>query len=93
MGHILKLGMDPMLPSSCSLLDTVSKVFEKILLTRVLQEVNESHLLHDEQYGFRPKHNTTLQLAGPVERVNRNFDERWLTGAVFLDMVKTFDTV
>jgi hypothetical protein len=28
-----------------------------------------------------------------VERVNRNFDERRLTGAVFLDVVKVFDTV
>jgi hypothetical protein len=27
-----------------------------------------------------------LQLARLVERVNRNFGERWLTGAVFPDM-------
>jgi hypothetical protein len=35
----------------------------------------------------------TLQLAHLVERVNRNFDERRLTGAVFLDVAKAFDTV
>jgi hypothetical protein len=35
----------------------------------------------------------TLQLARLVERVNRNFDERRLTGAVFLDVAKAFDTV
>jgi hypothetical protein len=28
-----------------------------------------------------------------VERVNRNLDERRLTGAVFLDVVKAFDTI
>jgi hypothetical protein len=50
-------------------------------------------LLRDEQFGFRPKHSTTLQLARLVERVNRNFDERRLTGAVFLDVAKAFDTV
>jgi hypothetical protein len=32
-------------------------------------------------------------LARLVERVNRNFDERRLTGAVFLDVDKAFNTV
>jgi hypothetical protein len=93
---ILKPGKDPTLASSyrpISLLDTVGKLSENILLTRVLREVNERGLLRDEQFGFRPRHSTTLQLARPVERVNRNFDERRLTGAVFLDVAKAFDTV
>jgi len=34
-----------------------------------------------------------LHLDHPVENVTRNFGERKLTGAVFLDVVKTFDTV
>jgi hypothetical protein len=38
-------------------------------------------------------HSTTIQLARLVERVNRNFDERRLTGAIFLDVAKAFDTV
>jgi hypothetical protein len=78
---ILKPGKDPTQPSSyrpISLLDTVGKLFEKILLTMVLRELNERGLLRDEQFGFRPKHSTTLQLARLVERVNRNFDERRL---------------
>jgi hypothetical protein len=35
----------------------------------------------------------TFQLARIVERVNRNFDDRRLTGAIFLDVAKTIDTV
>jgi hypothetical protein len=91
---ILKPGRDSTLPSSythISLLDTVGKLFENILLTRVLREVNEHGLLRDEQFGFRSRHSTALQLARLVERVNRNFDERRLTGAVFLDLAKAFD--
>jgi hypothetical protein len=34
-----------------------------------------------------------LQLARLVERITRNFGEKRLTGAVFLDVAKTFDTV
>jgi hypothetical protein len=93
---ILKPGKDPTLPSTyrpISLLDTVGKLFERILLARVLREVSERGMLRDEQFGFRPRHSTTLQLARLVKRVNRSFDERWLTGAVFLDMAKAFDTV
>ena len=93
---ILKPGKDPTLPSSyrpISLLDTVGKLFEKILLARILREVNDRGLIRDEQFGFRPKLSTTLQLARLVERVMRNFDEKRLTGAVFLDVAKAFDSV
>jgi hypothetical protein len=93
---ILKPGKDPTVPSSyrpISLLETVGKLFEKILLARVLREVNERGLLHDEQFGFRPRHSTTLQLACLVERVNRNFHEMRLTGVVFLDVAEAFDIV
>jgi hypothetical protein len=92
----LKPGNDPTLPSSyrpISLFDTIGKLFEKILLIRVLREENEHGLLRDEHFGFRSRQSTTLQLARLVERLNRNFDERRLTGAVFLDVAKAFDTV
>jgi hypothetical protein len=74
---ILKPETDPALPSSyrpISLLDTVGKLLEKILLNGVLKEVNKSGLLRDEQFGFRPRLSTTLQLARFVERVNRNLE-------------------
>jgi hypothetical protein len=93
---ILKPGKDPSLPSSyrsISLLDTIGKLFEKILLSRIPSEVSERGLLRDEQFGFRPKHSTTLQLARLLERVTRNFGEKRLTGANFLDVAKAFDTV
>jgi len=74
-------------------LDTIGKLFEKILLVRILQVVNERGLLRDEQFGFRPKHSTSLELARLAERITRNFGEKRLTGAVFLDVAKTFVTV
>jgi retron-type reverse transcriptase len=49
--------------------------------------------MRNEQFGFRPRHSTSLQLAGLVERITRNFGEKRLTGAVFLDVAKAFDTV
>ena len=63
---ILKPVNDPALPSSyrhIRLLDMIGKLFEKILLTKILSVVNERQLLGDEQNGFRPGHSTSLQLA------------------------------
>jgi hypothetical protein len=93
---ILKPGKDPAQPSSyqrISLLDMIGKLFEKILLTRILYEVGEHGLPWDKQFGFRPRHSTSLQLARLVERITRNFGGKRLTGVVFLDMAKVFDAV
>jgi hypothetical protein len=93
---ILKQVKDPALPSSyrpISLLDAIGKIFEKIFLSRILHEVGERRLLRDEQFGFRPRHSRSLQLARLVERITRNVGERRLSGAVFLDVAKAFDTV
>ena len=38
-------------------------------------------------------HSTSLQLDRLVERITRNFGEWRLTGMVFLDVAKAFDTV
>jgi hypothetical protein len=54
---ILKPGKDPALPSSylpISLLDVIGKLFEKILLARILHEVSERGLMRDEHFKFRP---------------------------------------
>ena len=79
---ILKPGKDPELPSSygpISLLDRMGKLFEKILLARVLGEVSGSGLFCDEQFGFIHKGSTSLQLARLFEGVTRNLGEKRLT--------------
>jgi hypothetical protein len=93
---ILKPGKDPAQPSSyrhISLLYTVGKLFEKTLLTRILYQVGERGMLRNEQFGLRPRHSKSLQLARLVERITRNFGEKRITGMVFLDVAKAFDTV
>jgi hypothetical protein len=93
---ILTPGKDPALSSSnrpISLLDTIGKIFEKILLARILHEVGKRGLLRDEHFGFRPTHSTSLQLTRLVERITRNFGEKRLDSTAFLDVAGAFDTV
>ena len=85
---------DPAIPSSyrpISFLDTMGKLFEKILVSSILRVVNEHGLLRDEQFVLRPRRNT-LQLARLVERITWDFGEKRLNGAIFLDVAKAFDT-
>jgi hypothetical protein len=92
---ILKPGKDTALPLSyrpTSLLDTIGKLLEKILLSRIFHEVSGRGLLLDEQFGLRPKHSTAQQLVRLVERVSRKYGENRLTGPVFLDVAKAKST-
>jgi hypothetical protein len=60
---------------------------------RILREINKLRSLGEEKIGLLPRHSTTLQLARLVGRANRNSDNRRLTGAVFMDVAKAFDSV
>jgi len=74
-------------------METICKLFEKILQARILHEVSERGLKRVEQFGIGPRHSTFLQLACLVERITRNFGKKRLKGALFLDVAKAFDTV
>ena len=49
--------------------------------------------MREEQFGFRPRYSTSLQLARLVEIITRNLGAKRLTGAVFLHVAKAFETV
>jgi len=93
---ILKPAKDTALPSSywpIIILDTIGKLFEKMLLAMILHKVRERGLMRDDQFGFKPRHSTSLLLARLFEKITKNFGEKKLTDAVFLDVAKAFDTV
>jgi hypothetical protein len=52
----------------------------------VLRKVQEHGLLCDKQLEFRSRCSTSLQVTRLVERVNRNTEERRVSGVVFLDV-------
>ncbi|CAH2210540.1 jg4829, partial [Pararge aegeria aegeria] len=96
---IHKSGKPRDLPSSyrpISLLNTLAKVYERVILHRLKAVVEEKNLLNDEQFGFRAKHSCVHQAHRLTEEIVTNFNRyRHLapTGAVFFDIVKAFDRV
>jgi hypothetical protein len=91
---IFKPGLDKTLPSSyrpISLLPSLSKILEKIILTRMNQTID--NLIPNEQFGFRRGHCTSSQLTRLTQHIRGNFNHKKSTGMLLLDFSKAFDVV
>jgi hypothetical protein len=90
-----KTGKDPKLAQNLgptSLLLTTGKLFDKVILKRVQRHIEDKGLLNERQFGFRARHNTTLQCMMLTDQVTLNFNNKISTAVVFLDIEKAFDT-
>ncbi|KAJ3649759.1 hypothetical protein Zmor_021482 [Zophobas morio] len=76
-----------------SLLSSVGEISERVIRKRLAEIVNDLGVIPDEQFGFRPQHSTSDQLLRVVEFAAKSIEWKQLTGAVFLDVAKAFDTV
>lgn len=77
-----------------SILPTVSKVIEKIVVEQITHYLNSSSFsLHPMQFGFRAKHSTETATCFLTENIKSLLDKGGVVGAIFLDFRKAFDTV
>jgi hypothetical protein len=93
---ILKPGKDPTAPKSyrpISLLSTVGKLFERLILRRLKCPINASGIYRNEQFGLREKHSTTRQLLRVVKHIKSGLRTKLSTGLLLLDVEKAFDCV
>ena len=91
-----KPGKSPLQPSSyrpISLLPTMAKVFERVLLSRLHDFINNHNTINLNQYGFKQVHSTTHQVHRIVEFIGNAFNNKEHVGAVFLDIEKAFDSL
>ncbi|GFV25010.1 RNA-directed DNA polymerase from mobile element jockey [Trichonephila clavipes] len=93
---ILKPGKNKNIPSSyrpISLLSTLSKITESIILTRLKEFLYINNIIYPNQYGFTNKLSTLHPLLNLTEAISEGFQSKKSTGAVFLDIQKAFDRV
>ena len=76
-----------------SLLSVVSKVFEKLVNSRIVDHLEKCGLFSDFQYGFRSCRSTADLLTVVSDRIARAFNRSEATQAVALDISKAFDRV
>ena len=76
-----------------STLPVFSKILERAVHTMVYAYFQENNLLSNHQSGYRPLHSTSTCLIDVTNRILQNIDRGRLTGMIFLDLTKAFDTI
>jgi hypothetical protein len=76
-----------------SLLNGISKIFEKIIKRKMCHFISEAGLFPDEQFGFRNEHSTTHPLFRIKKFVKNNLKRQNSVGMVALDINSAFDSV
>ena len=78
---------------SISVLPVVSKVLERVVHDQLHSFLSEYKLLSPFQCGFRRNHSTEFAAIAFSDYIGRGMDLGLLTGAVFIDLRKAFDSV
>lgn len=76
-----------------SLLTTLSKIFERLFLKRLLPILEKQNIIPDYQFGFRHKHGTPEQCHRIVNDICNALERKLYCSAVFLDIEQAFDRV
>lgn len=76
-----------------SVLPLVSKVLERAVHSELYTFFTNNHLLNPHQHGFRKGHSTETATICFTDEVRRSIDQGLLTGSIFIDLSKAFDSV
>jgi hypothetical protein len=93
---ITKPGKPPQQPNSyrpISLLPLLSKIFERLLITRIHAAMPKDELFPLHQFGYREGHSTIQQCHRIVNHIRDSLEEKKMCASVFLDIEQAFDKV
>jgi hypothetical protein len=76
-----------------SLLISFSKIFEKIIYTRLYKHLGTHNILAKEQYGFRDNSSTQTALFHLLKEIINALNNKNIVGGIFCDLHKAFDCV
>ena len=76
-----------------ALLDTFSKILEKIVCGRLSSFLEFNKLLSTQQFGFRKDHSTLHPMLLFMNKLTEAFEKKQHSIAIFCDLRKAFDTV
>ena len=78
-----------------SLLNSVSKLLEKVVARQLIGFLNAHDIIYKHQYGFRANHNTSQPVIQFTEKIYKALNQTpsAKTLSIFIDLKKAFDTV
>ena len=75
------------------LLNAMSKLIEKVVAVRLMDHLEDTHILSDKQYAYRKKRGTDSAILKFVNHIMSNFETKKYTVAAYIDLTKAFDCV
>jgi hypothetical protein len=91
---VLKPGKEPTSAKNfrpIALLCHTYKVMERIIANRISGHVDAA--LIEEQAGFRPGKSSTGQILNLIQEIEDGYEEKQVTGVVFVDLSAAYDTI
>ena len=76
-----------------SLLSSISKIFEKLILRRMMKFCEKNNIITKNQYGFRSRRSCADAIATVTEFMRSEIDSKSTGQASFIDLQKAFDTL
>jgi len=76
-----------------SVLNSFSKIYEKVFLNRLNDYLTSLNFFHDGQFGFRKNRSTQLALVSFLDTITEALDNNHYVISLFLDLSKAFDTI
>ena len=76
-----------------SMLPVCSKLIERLMYKRLIQNINEKKLLYEYQFGFQRGKSTHMALLVFLDKISEALDRGECVIGMFLDFSKAFDTV
>ena len=76
-----------------SLLSNFNGIFERLMYTRMMNNIEKHNLIYSSQYGFRKGHSTQHAILDIVNAIQTNMNQGLYSCGVFIDLKKAFDTV
>ena len=76
-----------------SLLPVMSKILERVVLTRIEGHIEQRNVVPPQQFGFKRGHSTNHQLARLTRNVKNSLNRGESAGMILLDVEKAYDSV
>lgn len=76
-----------------TLISILSKIFEKLMHSRITHFLNKHNVITPEQNGFQKNKSTTLAIFSLIKRITESLDKKHLISAIFFDMSSALNFV
>ena len=70
-----------------------TRIFERLMYTRMMNYIEKHNLVYSSQYGFHKGHSTQHATLDIVNAIQANMNQGLYSCGVFIGLKKTFDTV